>query len=218
MDKALPFGGITVLFGGDFRQVLPVVPRGSREQIINASLRRSHLWSSVHLYHLTQNMCLDQSPESQGFENWLLEVGAGQNLPEDKSISLPQNLRLEQNTLESLIHHLYPDIQVGPKPDGYFQECTILSTTNDVVDEINHDTLAKFPREESTLMSVDKVVGVTQDYPMEYLNSLNVSGLPLAYLKLKPGCPLMLLWNIDQPNGLCNGTQMILTDIRPRVL
>jgi len=39
-----PFGGITVVFGGDFRQTLPVVPRGSRHQVLEASLRNSKLW------------------------------------------------------------------------------------------------------------------------------------------------------------------------------
>jgi hypothetical protein len=33
------FGGITMLFGGDFRQTLPIIHRGSREQIIAASIR-----------------------------------------------------------------------------------------------------------------------------------------------------------------------------------
>jgi hypothetical protein len=37
----LLFGGKTVVFGGDFRQVLPVVHKGSRAQIIDSSLRRS---------------------------------------------------------------------------------------------------------------------------------------------------------------------------------
>ena len=30
---ALPFGGKTIVFGGDFRQVLPVVRKGSRAQV-----------------------------------------------------------------------------------------------------------------------------------------------------------------------------------------
>jgi hypothetical protein len=37
------FGGKIVVLGGDFRQILPVVPKGRRENIINASLPRSHL-------------------------------------------------------------------------------------------------------------------------------------------------------------------------------
>ena len=55
-------------------------------------------------------------------------------------------------------------------------------------------------------------------YPIEFLNSLVLSGLPLAHLKLKQGCPLMLLRNLDPSIGLCNGTRLILMEIRPRVL
>jgi len=49
-----PFGGITMLFGGDFRQTLPIIQRGSREQIIAASIRRSTLWQHVTVHHLHQ--------------------------------------------------------------------------------------------------------------------------------------------------------------------
>jgi hypothetical protein len=39
MDRhELPFGGKTIVFSGDFRQVLPVVRKGSRAQIVGASL------------------------------------------------------------------------------------------------------------------------------------------------------------------------------------
>ncbi|XP_020190293.1 uncharacterized protein [Aegilops tauschii subsp. strangulata] len=51
-----PFGGKTVVFGGDFRQVLPVVRRGSRGQIIDATLRSSHLWKGMRQLRLITNM------------------------------------------------------------------------------------------------------------------------------------------------------------------
>ncbi|KAI6145421.1 DNA helicase Pif1 like protein, partial [Pisolithus tinctorius] len=51
-----PFGGVTTLFGGDFRQTLPVVPHGSREQIVGAALCCSYLWSRLQIHHLHQNM------------------------------------------------------------------------------------------------------------------------------------------------------------------
>jgi hypothetical protein len=38
-----PFGGMTVVLGGDFRQILPVVPKGKRGQIVNASIKCSYL-------------------------------------------------------------------------------------------------------------------------------------------------------------------------------
>ncbi len=45
--RELPFGGKVVVMSGDFRQVLPVVPRGSRAAIVGASLRRSKLWRDI---------------------------------------------------------------------------------------------------------------------------------------------------------------------------
>jgi len=38
------FGGKIVVLGGDFRQILLVVPNGGREDIVSALLPRSHLW------------------------------------------------------------------------------------------------------------------------------------------------------------------------------
>lgn len=38
MSCGMPFGGKVMLFGGDFRQVLPVVLRGTRAQITDATL------------------------------------------------------------------------------------------------------------------------------------------------------------------------------------
>jgi hypothetical protein len=38
------FGGKTVVLGGDFRQILLIVPKGGQEDIVSASLLRSHLW------------------------------------------------------------------------------------------------------------------------------------------------------------------------------
>ena len=77
----------------------------------------------------------------------------------------------------------------------------------------------RFPGEQSIHMSVDKVTTDTaHTYPVEFLNSLNASGLPLACLSLKPGCPLMLLCNLDPANGLCNGTHMVLLEVRTMVL
>ena len=52
----VPFGGKVVVFGGDFRQILPVVRRGTAGQIAAASLRRSVLWQRIQQLPLTENM------------------------------------------------------------------------------------------------------------------------------------------------------------------
>lgn len=127
-------------------------------------------------------------------------------------------MRVPGNSVEGLIDAIYPGIAQGDKQDDYFLNRTILSCKNDTVDDLNETILDMFPGEKTEVMSSDKSTESAQLYPMEYLNSLKASGLPLAHLTLKPGCPLMLLRNIDPANGLCNGTRMILIAIKPRVL
>jgi ATP-dependent DNA helicase PIF1 len=63
-----------MLFGGAFRQVLPVVARGTRAQITDATLLRSYIWQSVRRIHLTQNM---RARSNSLFEAYLLRIGNG---------------------------------------------------------------------------------------------------------------------------------------------
>jgi hypothetical protein len=55
--KDILLGGKVVVTGGDFKQLLPVVPWGTRGQIVDASLKRSTiLWHNVKVRHLRENM------------------------------------------------------------------------------------------------------------------------------------------------------------------
>jgi hypothetical protein len=47
MGCEVPFGGKVMVLGGDFMQVLPVVPRGTREQIMDNTLLGSYIWKDV---------------------------------------------------------------------------------------------------------------------------------------------------------------------------
>lgn len=47
-----PFGGVTVVFGSDFRQILPVIVKGSRPKIVDACLRKSLLWNYFNILTL----------------------------------------------------------------------------------------------------------------------------------------------------------------------
>ncbi len=56
------------------------------------------------------------------------------------------------------------------------------------------------------------VDGVSMDslYPMEFLNTLRFSGIANHKLELKVGVPILLLHNLNQSIGLCNGTRLIV--------
>ncbi|XP_074323862.1 uncharacterized protein LOC141660774 [Apium graveolens] len=53
-----PFGGITVVFGGDYRQILPVIPKASRAEIVGSTLNKSKIWEFFQVFLLKQNMRL----------------------------------------------------------------------------------------------------------------------------------------------------------------
>jgi len=57
--------------GGDFQQTLPIVPKGSREEILDSTVTRSHLWNDIEIIHLHQNMRLRDDPEAEKFAEWL---------------------------------------------------------------------------------------------------------------------------------------------------
>ncbi|CAN1120470.1 ATP-dependent DNA helicase PIF1 [Linum perenne] len=48
------------------------------------------------------------------------------------------------------------------------------------------------------------------EFPTEFLNSMKIRNFPAHELKLKVGAPVILLRNIDQSTGLCNGTRLII--------
>src|SRR5258707_12656276 len=94
------FGGITMVFGGDFQQVLPVIPKGSREMVVHATFCKSPLWRGLTVFHLTWNMCLENgaNPEVRQFAEWLLDVGHGHNRTPPLMLS-SHNLWLFQEVL-----------------------------------------------------------------------------------------------------------------------
>jgi hypothetical protein len=83
-NSIVPFGGKVVVLGGDFRQILPVIRKGSRASIVDASITNSPLWHHVILLRLTINMRLlqdnlsEQNRESlEKFSDWILALGDG---------------------------------------------------------------------------------------------------------------------------------------------
>ena len=81
-SHTLPFGGKTIVFGGDFRQILSVIPKGNRSDIVHATLNSSYLWNHYQVLTLTINMRLQNdscSPtehqELKEFFEWILNMG-----------------------------------------------------------------------------------------------------------------------------------------------
>ncbi|XP_052626906.1 uncharacterized protein LOC111886193 [Lactuca sativa] len=233
----IPFGGKVIVFGGDFRQILPVVSGGNRQNIINASLSSSYLWQHCKVHRLTKNMRLtigrDQSDigKIRDFANWLLDIGEGKlSGPNDGEtiIDIPDDILINDShdPIGSLIEFVYPSILENYSDINYFQERAILALKNEVVQEINDRLLKKFPGDEIEYLSSYSICESeylhdqfdSNLYSPDVLNGLKVSGLPNHKLVLKIGVPVMLLRNIDQKNGLCNGTRLQVLSLGKRVI
>ncbi|KAI3672758.1 hypothetical protein L6452_38857 [Arctium lappa] len=218
---ALPFGGKIMVMGGDFRQVLPVVRRGTRAQIVDSSLRMSPLWSTIKKIRLTLNMRALTDPWFSGF---LLRVGDGnEEALDEKFIRIPDDMTIPYtdnvDPKDALIDAIFPSLQINGADSDYIISRAILSTKNENVDEINDKLINKFCGDEKVYYSFDEAEDDRNNfYPVEFLNSLTVSGLPPHYLRLKIGCPIILLRNIDPSNGLCNGTRLICRGFQQNVI
>ena len=75
------------------------------------------------------------------------------------------------------------------------------------------------PNESVSFRSIDAVIESDEavNFPTEFLNSLDVPGLPPHLLQLKKGSSVMLLRNPNPPK-LCNGTRMVVKNIMQHVL
>lgn len=233
-DDDRPFGGIPVVFGGDFQQILPVVRRGQREDIVAASLRRSVLWREIEVLRLKTNMRLQQdgaSAEARHFAEWLLDVGCGRSTAEDGTIELPQHMDI--GSIEALIHYIYEEVFQPPSssshsvpipPPAYFLNRIILSSRNDDVDDINARVLDEMPGEAKTFFSADTVLDAhgredpSSPLTPEFLHAIRGSGLPPGELNLKVGCPIIILRNLAPGAGVCNGSRATVIKMSERVL
>ena len=94
--KDCPMGGIATLFCGDFWQILPVIPRSTRDNTVDASLQKSNLWQFITVMCLHTNMRVHrQSDTSAGDFAKLLSIGDGAFPLADSPnfITLPTTIR-----------------------------------------------------------------------------------------------------------------------------
>ncbi|XP_074362499.1 uncharacterized protein LOC141702790 [Apium graveolens] len=129
-----------------------------------------------------------ESEELKKFAKWVLDIGNGQ-------VSPPRVCNFPVTGNQILIPSQFCDVQ-----------------TENTVDNIICSTYPNF----LTKGTVHKEFGGTDEdlneaFPIEYLNSLNVAGMSPHDLKLKVRAVVMLMRNLNQNLGLCNGTRMIVT-------
>jgi len=142
------FGDKVVVFGGDFRQVLPEIPGADRVDIVMYALNSSYLWCHCKVLTLTKNMRLyseglsdSEAEDIKEFSKWILAVGDGRIVEPNDGEALI-DIRSEflitkaKDPIEAICIKIYGDITkiheqndpVFSKKEQYYVPQTKMST------------------------------------------------------------------------------------------
>ena len=234
-------GKVCVTFG-DFEQIAPVVPHGSRLQIVQSSIVSSPLWCNFEIRELTKNMRLiGLSEETQNlnlaqiqflknqeqYGKMILSIGRGtwrgdNYFTEDKTLGSQQilqpNIRCIMDEQEA-IDFLYPN-QFNTIN---FNKRVILAGTNKEVDYWNKRIQCMNPNQMSTLRKlisadvlceVDDPKGILKAMlTTEVLNTFNNNSVPPHELYLAVGDICIILRNLSKKDSLANNTRVRIVRI-----
>ncbi|KAL7604616.1 hypothetical protein Lser_V15G16322 [Lactuca serriola] len=132
-------------------------------------------------------------------------------------VEFPEDVivRSTSDHIHSIVSTIYPFFENHLDDPSYFQDKVILVLTNKEVDAINDYMLGLMKDEGKTCLSSDSLCKTESAdcfeelvYSLDVLNAFKAFGIPNHKLTLKTGVPVMLLRNIDQNKGLCNGTRL----------
>ncbi len=242
MENDIPFGGIPFVLAGDFKQILPVIPKASFTDVLANCLFNSDLWPHFVFLHLTQNRRLLN--DTSGYSDWVLKLGDN-TFNNDPINHITYKVRpfSSQNIVtsrEELIKVIYDNLgpthhQLSPhlsRPANikrltkYFKKRSILACTNSEVRNINKSILLNVIDPDVEPIKLIAANSLPDDateaqkitYPPEILSGFQPQGFPPSVLELKVGCPLISIRNICPKKGLCNGTRLLLVNISQRAL
>ena len=200
MNDQRPFGGKTVVFMGDFKQLLPVVRHGKGHDF---TMQRCSWWPHVRILNFTINWRAAQFPE---FSSFLEDVGHGRI---DRVI-VPQERIV--TSYDALISSVYDD--------HFEHDHQILALTLETCAEINKLCIDKLPGQSIDCPAADVYIDCVtpDDYPQDYVESVHMNGAPPYMLTLKVGARYMCIRNLDAKRGLINGTMLHLLSVGSRYI
>src|SRR5882762_7883199 len=207
------FGGKVVVLLGDFRQTCLVIRRGSRAQVIDASIKSWLFWNDLKVYHLMQPYRNAEDPE---FAHFVDAIGDGAGL----EVSLAMLTTVER--VEDVIQFVYPpDIMQNA---AACLKRSILAPTNRQVDEYNTAILSRVHGEQRTYMAADSLKEVnaagmiSPHSALDYVARQTPPGLPSHTLTVKVNGIYRLLRNLSIDRGLVKNVRVIVTEVGNRLI
>lgn len=213
MENEQVMGGKIVILMHDFRQILPVVTKGRRGNIVDAAVFNADCWKHFTELNLETNMRVEtlvqkfphRAQQLREHADWLLALGNG-TLPTvyQNIIEIPPQMVVQG--VQELEDKVYDDFEANHLNPQYLYRRAIMSPTNDVIQERNFQMMQRLPGELIISESVNTCVEDRDKarYDSDYLNRINTSGLPPHRLALKRGACIILIRNLNVSNGHCN--------------
>uniref|UniRef100_A0A8R1EC81 ATP-dependent DNA helicase n=1 Tax=Caenorhabditis japonica TaxID=281687 RepID=A0A8R1EC81_CAEJA len=99
-DSPFSFGGKRIVLRGDFRQILPVIRRGTKTDLINNCIKNSYLWNQFQKFSLLDNMRIINADA-----NWikfLLDVGDGVANDYEDRVTLLEGLPVLEDLVDDV--------------------------------------------------------------------------------------------------------------------
>ena len=222
MKTDIPFGGKILLMGGDFRQCLPILPRGTIADILACTVKKSRIWKHAQQLKLHRNMRVNEAEND--FKQWLSNLGTG-NLPStvlnshESLVAIPDPMVLpySENALNELVDYTWGSTSDEILDTGLNKNSGILCPINEDSFQLNEKVLLKIDKQMHPKIGITNIECNDDDqadqYPPEFAQNLTPNNLPPHILNLKEGCVVMLLKNLNTNEGLSNGTRLIVTRI-----
>ncbi|XP_076055270.1 ATP-dependent DNA helicase Pif1-like [Oratosquilla oratoria] len=207
-------GGIVFVCAGDFRQILPVIRGGGKNDELEYCIKSSYFWDDLIKLELTHNVRLNANDiENKTFAKNLLALGTGESGPTE----LPEKFGITVQTRNELVEKVYDNLEENHLNSLYFEKRAIISPTNDDVDRIYSIVYEKSKEREKVYMSMDVAAEEGVDIQTSVFNALTSPSIPPHELKVKIGSVVMVMRNICPPK-LCNGTRVMVTNLQKNII
>ena len=131
---------------------------------------------------------------------------------------MPVSFMTDNDKTQELIDFVFPNVENNYQNRKRLSARAILCPTNAEADEINEWISTMLPGEEKVYKSCDITDDYSLEFPSEFLNTINLPGMPPHKLILKKGMPVMLLRNLDPKGGHCNGVKYVVTFMADHVI
>jgi ATP-dependent DNA helicase PIF1 len=185
-----PFGGMQIIFSGDFLQLRPIKDEFSF---------KSKVWDKLNLTYLRLNTPHRFTDKS--FHRMLMRIRKGE--PTSRDIKKLKSRLFTYDEIQDMNSDIKPTMLFSRKADVY-------NVNEEELEEINKPLFVYKCRDKIVYKKKSDEKLTDTDLLVSFKNILDKS--VDVSVSLKVGAQVMLTYNIDIPAGLVNGTRGIITD------